>query len=115
MFNRLSERIVRQLISDTTYQFSSTSQNCHVTETRDKRDTTSSYIYHERDVAVYVEVCSYGINYTAGSGRYLVRPGNSQYLYNYVKENGRDNCYLRIYSTTNRAVTLKGKWSPDSV
>lgn len=102
-------------ITDQYYHFEVEDTYAHATSTRTKEDTTSSYIDHYGNTPVYVEVCSEGVNYTAGSGRYYVTNGNYQYLDNYVYESGKRNCYLRIYSSENKRTALYGVWSPDSI
>ena len=102
-------------ITDEYYHFEVQDTYAHVTNTRSKQDATSAYINHYGNSPVYVEVCSRGVNYTAGSGRYYVANGRTQYLSNYVYENGQRDCYLRIYSTTSARTALYGVWSPDSI
>lgn len=98
---------------DTPYNY--TGQYGFATETRDKTDYSSAYIYHLGAYAANVEVRSGGGNYTANGGSYYVPVGAAQYLPNYVKENGRSNCYLYIRPSGGQYGTLHGWWSPDSV
>lgn len=87
----------------------------YVLATEEKQDYTSSYIFHQGDRAVYVGVYSEGINYSANGSYYYVGVGMAAYLPNYVKENGRNDCYLWLIPSTAGACRLYGQWSPDSV
>ena len=102
-------------IKDTNYDYNSTKYG-FATDTREKKDYTSSYICHRGNVNAYVEVRSNGTNQTAKQGGYYhVMAGSSCYLDNYVKENGYSNCYLYITPATGESSRMHGKWSPDSI
>lgn len=101
-------------IEDTTYSYNSTG-NGFATATRDKTDYTSAYIYHKGVNSAMVQVRSSGINYSANGGSYFVAAGSSSYLPNYVKENGRGNCYLYITPSPALSCYMYGQWSPDSI
>lgn len=99
---------------DTPYDYF-TGPNGFATQTRLKEDYTSSYINHQGVNPANVQVRSSGINYSANGGSYYVGVGQSRYLPNYVKENGRNNCYLYLTPSPALSCTLFGQWSPDSV
>lgn len=101
-------------IGDTTYQYNSTGSG-FATPTRDKTDYTSAYIYHYGVNSAMVQVRSGGVNYSANGGSYFVAAGSSSYLPNYVKENGRGNCYLYITPSPAVSCYMYGVWSPDSI
>lgn len=99
---------------DTFYNYNSTSYG-FATETRDKTDYTSAYIRHKGVNSANVQVRSEGINYSANGGSYYVAAGTSAYLPNYVKENGKNNCYLYLTPSPAISSTLYGQWSLDSI
>ena len=101
-------------IEDTKYQYNSSGYG-FATETRDKTDYTSSYINHSGVNSAMVQVRSSGVNYSANGGSYFVAAGTSSYLPNYVKENGRGNCYLYITPSPALDCYMYGVWSPDSI
>lgn len=103
-------------IQDSYYSLYGENEYWYATPTRDKIDATSSYILHQKESGVYVQVRSKGINYTANGASYYVGVGSSRYLPNYVKENGQSTCYLLLNpSVSGRKVDIVGKWSPDSI
>ncbi|MCI9602748.1 MAG: hypothetical protein HFH19_00700 [Ruminococcus sp.] len=85
------------------------------TPVRSKLDYTSSYILHEGDRAVYAGVYSGGVNYSANGSSYYVAVGTSSYLPNYVRENGKSSCCLRLTPAPAGSCYLHGWWSPDSI
>lgn len=89
--------------------------NGFATSTEKKEDYTSSYIWHQGNIAANVQVKSMGINYTANGGSYYIEVGRAAYLPNYVKENGQDTCYLYLTPSPATPANLHGYWSPDSV
>lgn len=101
-------------ITDTYYD-GSCGAGGFATITRSKTDYTSSYILHGGDKPVEVEVCSGGTNYSANGESYYVAVGTAAYLPNYVKESGKNNCYLWLTPSPAVSCRLYGQWSPDSV
>ena len=99
---------------DKPYNYNSTGYG-FATSTEYKEDYTSSYINHFGVNSAMVEVRSCGVNYTANGSYYFVAAGTNSYLPNYVKENGRDNCYLYITPSPALNCYMHGKWSPDSI
>lgn len=89
--------------------------NGFATATRAKTDYTSAYIHHQGERSADVQVCSMGINYSANGSSYYIEPGKAAYLPNYVKENGKSNCYLYLTPSEGVSCSLYGVWSPDSV
>ncbi len=87
----------------------------YITLCKDKLDYTSSYIFHQGDRDVYVGVFSDGVNYSANGGYYYIAMGTSAYLPNFVKENGRSSCCLRLMPSPAGSCRLYGWWSSDSV
>lgn len=99
---------------DTEYDYN-TGPNGFATETRDKTDYTSAYVWHKGVYSANISVRSGGVNYSANGGSYFVSAGSSAYLPNYVKENGINNCYLYLTPSPALSCELFGQWSPDSV
>ena len=85
------------------------------TITRSKDDYTSSYIYHKGERGANVSVYSGGVNYSENGLFYPVAAGRSAYLQNYVKESGRNDCYLHIETLSGKPYFMSGRWSPDSI
>ena len=62
----------------------------------------------------FVKDCSYDPADTGQfSYQYRFEPGQSRFMYNYVKENGYNHAGIR--ATSSGAGTAAGDWSPDSV
>lgn len=75
-------------IQDTEYsEYSTTGIK---TPTREKKDYTSSYIYHKGIVSVNASVYNRGINRSLNGSAYSVNVNQEKYLPNLVKEKGSD-------------------------
>lgn len=55
------------------------------------------------------------MNYTANGSYYVVSSGQQMKLPNYVKERGRNDCYLKLVPIPAVSTILYGVWSPDSI
>lgn len=100
-------------ISDTEYSAYST--NGIYTNQREKRDYTSSYIYHKGNVGINVSVYSRGVNCSLNGSAYSVNVNEEKLIPNLVKEKGGVDCYLFLRQKASAAYTLYGLWSPDSI
>lgn len=101
-------------IADTYYQINCGPEGFN-TVARQKQDYTSAYIYHEGVDSAKVSVYSGGVNYSENGLFYPVAAGRSAYLQNYVKESGRNDCYLHIETLSGKPYFMSGRWSPDSI
>lgn len=101
-------------IADTYYQINCGPEGFN-TVPRQKQDYTSAYIYHEGVDSAKVSVYSGGVNYSVNGLYYPVAAGTEGRIPNYVKERGKDNCYLHIEPLSGKSSSMSGRWSPDSI
>ncbi len=112
---------------DTKFKFSFTAYSPYMgqmTETRAKKDKTSSYMKcekasHSYDAEVYAvnPKGKMAIEYyvPVNSPVYIMKKGDAKYLVNYVREKGYKNACIRVDGRYAGKYTVSGLWSPDSI